>query len=199
MRPPRMPPPLVIAASAWVEARMASAIRSPIAASRVRTVAVRLSSSTAVVPIGWSSARLSNCSYPATTAATSGSGVTVAVSMIAKFRPPGRHAAAVLDLHVDLDVDRGHVMRVIARLDERVAAVIVDEEIVGVPGQHEIDGPAGHDGIALRARDVRDADHEIRALAPQGLGLHLDGRDRRQEFQILRARCDRRSGRRPRR
>ena len=51
------------------------------AASRVRTVAVRLSSSTAVVPSGASSSLLSSSSNLATTAATSGSGVTVAVSM----------------------------------------------------------------------------------------------------------------------
>ena len=60
---------------------MASAIRLPIAASCVRTVASRLSSSTAVVPSGTSISRVNSASYFATTAATSGSGVTVAVSM----------------------------------------------------------------------------------------------------------------------
>jgi len=52
------------------------------AASRVRTVAVRLSIATAVVPSAASSSLLSSPSYSATTAATSGSGVTVAVSMM---------------------------------------------------------------------------------------------------------------------
>ena len=47
-----MPPPLSTAASDCVEMRIASAIRFPMAASPVRTVALRLSSSTAVVPIG---------------------------------------------------------------------------------------------------------------------------------------------------
>src|SRR5262249_40952574 len=60
----------------------ASATRLPMAASRVRTVAVRLSSATAVVPSAALSSLLSSPSYLATTAATSGSGVTVAVSMM---------------------------------------------------------------------------------------------------------------------
>jgi hypothetical protein len=51
----RMPPPLVMAISAPVEARIASAIRLPIAVSCERTEAPRLSSSTAVVPIVTSS------------------------------------------------------------------------------------------------------------------------------------------------
>src|SRR5262249_53504875 len=60
-----------------------SATRLPMAASRVRTVAVRLSRATAVVPSAASSSLLlSSPSYEATTAATSGSGVTVAVSMM---------------------------------------------------------------------------------------------------------------------
>ena len=52
------------------------------AASRVRTVAERLSSATAVVPSAASSSLLSSPSYSVTTAAISGSGVTVAVSMM---------------------------------------------------------------------------------------------------------------------
>src|SRR5262245_58389454 len=74
-----MPPPFVTAASARVDARIASATRLPIAASRVRTVAVRLSSATAVVPSAASSSLLSSPSYLATTAATSGSGVVSSV------------------------------------------------------------------------------------------------------------------------
>ena len=76
-----MPPPFITAASAWLDARMASAIRLPMAASCVRTVPTRLSSSTAVVPIGRSICLLRSSSNLPTTAATSGSGVTAAVSM----------------------------------------------------------------------------------------------------------------------
>ena len=71
----------MMAASARVRSRMASATRLPIAASRPRTVALRLSSSTAVVVSGtfiWTS---SSRWKPATVAAISGSGVTVAVSI----------------------------------------------------------------------------------------------------------------------
>ncbi len=59
-------------------------------------------------------------------------------------------------------------------------------------GQHEIDRAGGDDAVALRAGDVRDPHHEIGTLAAQRLGLRLDGLDRRQKFQILRARSDRR-------
>ncbi len=59
-------------------------------------------------------------------------------------------------------------------------------------GQHEVDRARGHDPVALGAGDVRDPYDEIGALAPQGLGLRLDGLDRWQELQVLGARCIRR-------
>ena len=76
-----MPPPLVIAVSVCADQRMASATSAPIAVSRERTVVLRLSSSTAVVPIGVSRWRPRSASYFATTSAISGSGVTTAVSI----------------------------------------------------------------------------------------------------------------------
>ena len=76
-----MLPPLVIATSVCADQRMASAMSAPIAVSRERTVALRLSSSTAVVPIGVSRCALRSASYFATTSAISGSGVTAAVSI----------------------------------------------------------------------------------------------------------------------
>ena len=59
-------------------------------------------------------------------------------------------------------------------------------------GQHEVDRAGGDDAVALRAGDVRDPHHEIGPLAAQRLGLRLDGFDRGQELQILRARSNRR-------
>jgi hypothetical protein len=50
-----MPPPLVIATSVCADQRIALAMSAPMAVSRERTVVLRLSSSTAVVPIGVSS------------------------------------------------------------------------------------------------------------------------------------------------
>src|SRR5262245_51452118 len=51
-----MAPALITATSVWADHRIASAMRLPMAVSPVRTVAARLSSSTAVVPIGASAA-----------------------------------------------------------------------------------------------------------------------------------------------
>src|SRR2546421_214176 len=80
-----MPPPLRIAASARVPARIASANRLPIAASRVRTVAVEESSATVVVQIVSLILSISAASNIATAAAISGSGVTLAESITRKF------------------------------------------------------------------------------------------------------------------
>ena len=80
-----MPPPLSTAASACVPERIASANRLPIAASRVRTVAVEESSATVVTQSGSLILSISAASKRATAAATSGSGVTSPESITRKF------------------------------------------------------------------------------------------------------------------
>ena len=40
-----------------------------------------------------------------------------------------------IHIHVDSDIDRGEVMRVEARLHGGVAAIVIDEQIVVVPGE----------------------------------------------------------------
>src|SRR5262249_46955197 len=186
--PPGMPPPFVTAASAWVEVRIASATRSPMAASRVRTVAVRLSSATAVVAIGDSSSLLSSPLYLATSAATSGSGTTVAVSMMRNCghratirRPPSCLTSMTR-------VDGRDVVGIVAGFHHGVAAVEFDEEIVIVAAEEEIDRAGGEDRAILLTAGVSDGDDEIRAVATQRLGRILYGRDRRQEFHVFRAR-----------
>ena len=110
------------------------------AASRPRTVALRLSSSTEVVPSGTSISWLSSCSSLATAAATSGSGVTVAVSTTRNCGHQATSRCAVLLLHLDGHVDQRDVVRVVARLDHRRAPVELDEQVVIVSRQHQIDG-----------------------------------------------------------
>src|SRR5438876_4314704 len=183
-----MPPPFVTAASAWVDARIASATRLPIAASRVRTVAVRLSSATAVVPSASSSSLPSSPSYFATTAATSGSGFTVAVSMMRNCGHQVHAAAAVLLLDVDGDVDCGDIVGVVARFRHGVAAVEFDEEIVIVTAEHEIDRACLENRVVLTAAGMDHRHDEISPFTSQRLGCILRGGDRRQEFQIFGAR-----------
>ena len=110
----------------------------------------------------------------------------------AELRPPHDVAPAALLPHADRDVDHNHVMGVVARLDDCVAAVEIDEQVVVVAGEQKVDGARRSDLVVLPAVGVRDGNDEIGALAPQRLGLLLHGGDRRQEFQILRARCARR-------
>src|SRR5215813_7441820 len=169
-----MLPALITATSVCADHRIASAMRLPMAASRVRTVAARLSSSTAVVPIGASSCLFSSSSNFATTAATSGSGVTIAVSMTRncghhlRRRPP-------LSSNIDDDVDRGDIVGVVARLYHGGAAAILDEQIVGVASEKEIDCAAAKDLVTLFASDVGHGDNEIGAFATQRRGLLIQG------------------------
>src|SRR5262245_31209617 len=162
-----MPPPFVTAASARVDARIASATRLPMAASRVRTVAVRLSSATAVVPSAALSSLLSSPSYLATTAATSGSGRHRRRIDDAKLRPPRHAAAAVLLLDVDGDVDGGDIVGVVARFHHGVAAVEFDEEIVIVAAEDEIDRAGLENRVVLFAAGMDHRHDEIRPFTPQ--------------------------------
>ena len=113
------------------DARMASVIRLPIAASRVRTVVLRLSSSTAVVPSGASSSLPSSCSQLGDRRRHLPVGRDRRGVDDAELRPPGGHAAAALLRHLDRHVDRRHVVRVVVRFDDGVAAVVLDEQVVG--------------------------------------------------------------------
>lgn len=84
-------------------------------------------------------------------------------------------------------------MRVAGRLDHQRAAVELDEQVVVVAGQNHI-GRMSLDQIgALLAVGVHHHDHEIDAVAPQRLGLRLDGGDGRQELHILGVRHARRA------
>ena len=188
-----MPPPFTIATSACAKSRSASAMRLPIAASRVRTVALRLSSSVVVVPSGTSSSRLNTCSKSPTTAGHFRIGCNRRGVDDAELRPPGHRAIAVLDLHVDRDIDDGDVLRVVARFDDRVAAVVVDEKIVVVPGQDQVDAACGHQLIVLPAVGMHHATTKSAPSRRSSSACSSGGADRRQEFQILGARRARRS------
>src|SRR5262249_41299574 len=165
-----MPPPFVTATSAWVDARIASATRLPMAASRVRTVAVRLSRATAGVPSAAASSLLSSPSYQAPTTPPSGSGGPLGGSVMrhcGRQVTPGR-AAYLFD--VDGDVNRGDVVGVVARFHHGVAAVEFDEEIVIVAAEHEIDRTGVENRVVLFAAGMDHRRDEIRPFTPQRFG-----------------------------
>ena len=167
-------------------ARIASANRLPIAASRVRTVAVEESSATAVVQIASVILSSSAASKRATAAATSGSGVTRRGIDHAELRPPRRDALAAVLAHRDRDVDAGDVMRVVAGLDQRALAVVIDEQVVRVAGEQQVGRALVLQLDRVAAIAMQDRADEVRAFAPQRRGLRLRGVDGRAEAQILR-------------
>jgi hypothetical protein len=66
-----------------------------------------------------------------------------------------------------------HVVRVEARLHDRIQPVEIDEQVMRVSGQQQV-GRAGElQGEAVAAVAVHDRDHEIGSLRPQRLGLLL--------------------------
>jgi len=71
-------------------------------------------------------------------------------------------------LHV---IDEPFNRRDVARLDHRVAAVVVDEQVMVVTAEQEIDRTRSENLVILGAAGVRDGNHEIRAFAAQELGL----------------------------
>ena len=84
-RLPRMLPPLMMAICAPVCARMASATKSPMAASPPRTTRLALSRGAPSVATSKSSSWLRSFSYSRTRSAMAGSGVTSFVSKMRKF------------------------------------------------------------------------------------------------------------------
>src|SRR5262252_11202999 len=183
-----MAPALITATSVWADHRIASAMRLPMAASRVRTVAARLSSSIAVVPIGASSPLFSSSSNFATIAATSGSGAAIAVDN-AELRPPPYATPSGLFTDIDDDVDRGDIVGVVARLYHGGAAAILDEQIVGVASEKEIDCAAAKDLVTLFAGDVSNRDDEVGSFAAQRLSLVVQGGNSWEECQVPRIGC----------
>ena len=125
-------------------------------------------------PRWWRAARPSRGSAPARspppTAATSGSGVTVAVSTTRNcgHQSTSRRLPCCFDL--DVQVDHRHVVRVVGRLDHGGAAVEIDEQVVVVAGQDQIGG-AGLDQIKRLARgrraSPRPRDRRRRAATPR--------------------------------
>jgi hypothetical protein len=102
----------------------------------------------------------------------------------AELRPPLHRAAPALLLDVDGDIDRGDVVGVEVRFDHRRAAVVVDEEVVGVAGEDQVGCAAEVDLVGLLAGRVRHDDDEIGTFSAQGLCLLLHGRYRRGKFKV---------------
>ena len=77
-------------------------------------------------------------------------------------------------------------MRVVAGLDQRAFAVVIDEQIVGVAGEQQFGGARVLQRDAVAAIAMQHRADEIRALRAQRRGLRLGGVDRGGEAQILR-------------
>jgi hypothetical protein len=170
-----MPPPFMMATSAWPRARIASAIRLPIAAERHVHFAVQQAFEarhrSRDLRIG-----------------RHGRGIDDA-----ELRPPRNLALVALLLDLEVEVDDRHVMRVVGRLDHQRAAVEIDEQVVGVSGQDQVCQVGPRQLERLRAVRVHHRDHEVGTVALQRLALRPHGCDRGLKCQVARVRHARRA------
>ena len=94
----------------------------------------------------------------------------------AELRPPVRDALAAVFAHRDRHVDAGDVMRIVARLDQRAAAVVIDEQVVRVAGEQQFGGARVLQLDRVAAIAMQHRADEIRAFLAQCRRLRLGGR-----------------------
>src|SRR5688572_28504960 len=129
-----MPPLFIRAISAPTDSRIASAMRLPIAASPLRTVARRLSSSVAVRPITISSSRDSSAANP-----SGRFGLDIRRIDDAEVRLPFDVPPALALARLDGKVDGGEIVALGERFHEHRAAVELDRQIMIVTGEYQLE------------------------------------------------------------
>ena len=82
-------------------------------------------------------------------------------------------------------------MRIVARLDQRAFAVVIDQEVVRVPGQQEFGCLFVLQLDRVAAIAMQDRADEVRAIGPQRHGLRLGGVDGGGKAQVLGEACGR--------
>ena len=102
-----------------------------------------------------------------------------------ELRPPDGGAGPASLAHFHGYVDRSHVLGVVARLDDGIASVKLNEKVVVVSAEQKINGAGRKDRVVLLARRMHHSDDEVCTLAPQRLRLLADRCYGGKKLQIL--------------